>query len=131
MGFASYDEDIVSRFNHDNFRGRSQSVPAKKVSVKKEVIMNKLKEFTVSTARPLPVILLADISGSMDEQGKIQSLNQAVREMIESFRDEDDLRAEIHLAVITFGSKRMKSSGEACGDLLQWDQAERAARTAV
>ena len=71
--------------------------------------MEKLKEFTLSSARPLPVIVLADISGSMLEHGKIQSLNLAVREMLEAFRDEDDLRAEIHVAVITFGK-----GGKAC-----------------
>ena len=65
--------------------------------------MNKLKEFTVSTARPLPVIVLADISGSMSIDGKIEALNQAIREMLDTFRDEDDLRAEIHVSVITFG----------------------------
>ncbi len=65
--------------------------------------MSDLKEFTVSSARPLPVIVLADISGSMSVDGKIQSLNQSIREMLEAFRDEDDLRAEIHVAVITFG----------------------------
>ncbi len=66
--------------------------------------MDKLKEFTVSTARPLPVIVLADISGSMSVDGKIQALNQALREMLDTFRDEDDLRAEIHVTVITFGA---------------------------
>jgi len=67
--------------------------------------MSKLKEFTVSAARPLPVILLADVSGSMGVDGKIQALNLAVHEMIEAFQDESDLRAEIHLAVITFGGQ--------------------------
>ncbi|MEO7332272.1 MAG: VWA domain-containing protein [Minicystis sp.] len=70
--------------------------------------MTDLKEFTVSSARPLPVIVLADISGSMTVDGKIQSLNQAMREMLEAFRDEDDLRAEIHIAVITFGGGQVK-----------------------
>lgn len=65
--------------------------------------MSRLKEFTAQSARPLPVILLADISGSMGVDGKIQALNHAVREMIEAFQDESDLRAEIHVAVITFG----------------------------
>ena len=65
--------------------------------------MSKLKEFTMSSARPLPVILLADISGSMGVDGKIQALNHAVREMIEVFLDESDLRAEINVGVITFG----------------------------
>lgn len=68
-------------------------------------IMGELKEFTVSSARPLPVIVLADVSGSMGVDGKIQALNYAMREMIESFQDESDLRAEIHLSVITFGGQ--------------------------
>lgn len=52
---------------------------------------------------PLPVVVLADVSGSMGVDGKIQALNLAVREMIDAFKDEDDLRAEIHVSVITFG----------------------------
>lgn len=67
--------------------------------------MSKLKEFTTPAARPLPVIVLADVSGSMDVDGKIQALNLAVREMIEALKDESDLRAEIHVSVITFGGK--------------------------
>jgi len=67
--------------------------------------MSRLREFTTQAARPLPVILLADVSGSMGVDGKIQALNHAVREMIEAFQDESDLRAEIHLAIITFGGK--------------------------
>ncbi len=66
--------------------------------------MSKLKEFTMSSARPLPVILLADVSGSMSENGKIQALNDAVSEMIAAFAEEEDSRAEIHVSVITFGS---------------------------
>ncbi len=68
--------------------------------------MHTLQEFTIAAARPLPVILLVDVSGSMLEHGKIQSLNQAVREMLEAFRDEQDLRAVIHVAVIAFGDRR-------------------------
>ncbi len=67
--------------------------------------MSRLKEFTTQAARPLPVILLADVSGSMGVDGKIQALNHAVREMIEAFQDESDLRAEIHVSVITFGGQ--------------------------
>ncbi|MCP4696899.1 MAG: VWA domain-containing protein [Gammaproteobacteria bacterium] len=63
-----------------------------------------LKEFTVAAARPLPVILLADVSGSMSVDGKIQALNQAAGEMIASFADEEADRAEIQVAVITFGA---------------------------
>lgn len=67
--------------------------------------MSKLKEFTASTARPLPVLLLADVSGSMSKNGKIDSLNDAVTAMLESFGAEDDSRAEIHICVITFGKE--------------------------
>jgi len=68
--------------------------------------MTQLKEFTLSTARPLPVIVLADVSGSMSENGKIEALNDAVKAMIDSFSQEDDSRAEIHVCVITFGGDR-------------------------
>jgi len=67
--------------------------------------MSRLKEFTVQTARPLPVFVLADVSGSMGVDGKIQALNHAVREMFAAFQDEADLRAEIHVSVITFGGQ--------------------------
>lgn len=68
-----------------------------------------LKEFTRVEARPLPVILLADVSGSMSVAGKIEALNQAVREMIASFAEEEDsARAEIQVAVITFGNWDVK-----------------------
>ena len=107
MGFAKYNEDIVSRFNGDNYR-EARPAPAKvdpSNHEKKKVdpTMEKLKDFTVAAARPLPVVVLADVSGSMSEHNKIQSMNQAIRVMLEAFRDEDDLRAEIHVSVITFG----------------------------
>jgi uncharacterized protein YegL len=64
--------------------------------------MTKPEEFTVSEARPLPVILLLDSSGSM-EGDKISILNAAVREMLQSFAGEDDISASIHVGVIQFG----------------------------
>jgi uncharacterized protein YegL len=65
--------------------------------------MNKLKEFTSAVARPLPVIVLADTSGSMSENGKIEALNTALNDMVAGFAEEEQGRAEIHVAVITFG----------------------------
>jgi uncharacterized protein YegL len=65
--------------------------------------MSKLKEFTATTARPLPVVILADTSGSMSENGKIEALNTALIDMIGAFGEEEQGRAEIHVAVITFG----------------------------
>ena len=64
--------------------------------------MATLKSFTQSQVRSLPVIVLADISGSMSADGKIEALNRSVGEMIQTFSEEDG-RAEIQVAVITFG----------------------------
>ena len=64
--------------------------------------MSRFKQFTVAAKR-LPVIILADISGSMSVDGKIETLNRAIAEMIASFAQEEDVRAEIHVAVVTFG----------------------------
>lgn len=102
MGFASYQEDIISRHVADRYRGASPP-PSSPPPPTPEPPMTNLKDFTAPTARPLPVVVLADVSGSMNADGKIQALNQAMREMLETFRDEEDLRAEIHVAVITFG----------------------------
>lgn len=63
----------------------------------------KLNKFAAKTACPIPVILLADISGSMSVDGKIEAMNQAIRDMVDTFSGESRLNAEIHLSVITFG----------------------------
>jgi uncharacterized protein YegL len=55
-------------------------------------------------ARPLPVFVLADISGSMRELRKIEPLNECVTTMIRSFAAEDSLRGEIQVGVVTFGN---------------------------
>jgi len=67
--------------------------------------MTGFRDFTTQAPRPLPVVLLADVSGSMASDGKIQALNHAVREMFEALGDESDLRAEIQVAVVTFGGQ--------------------------
>jgi uncharacterized protein YegL len=61
-----------------------------------------VSKFTVVKAKPLPVILLLDTSGSMGGQ-KIDALNQAVDEMITAFQGAGDSETEIDVAVITFG----------------------------
>lgn len=63
-----------------------------------------LKEFVKQEARPLPVLLLLDVSGSMDGE-KIDSLNQAVKEMVKDFGNEESTKTEIHLAIVTFGGE--------------------------
>jgi uncharacterized protein YegL len=49
------------------------------------------------------VLLLADVSGSMAEAGKIDVLNRCVASMIRSFAGEDTIRGEIVVGVVTFG----------------------------
>ena len=110
MGWASYHEDIVSRYNGSprvrvEFKRDAKRRRPSKTAPRpfRERVMSKLNEFTASTARPLPVLLLADVSGSMNANGKIDALNDAVQEMLESFGGQDDSRAEIQVAVVTFG----------------------------
>jgi len=61
-------------------------------------------KFTAPTAKPLPVILLLDVSGSMSG-AKIQNLNEAVKDMLDTFRDTESGEIEIHVSVITFGAE--------------------------
>lgn len=70
--------------------------------------MSVLGSFTFPSARPLPVLLLLDVSGSMGIDGKISVLNRAVADMIGSFASEDLSRVEIQVAVITFGGTQAK-----------------------
>ncbi|MBE8969813.1 VWA domain-containing protein [Nostocales cyanobacterium LEGE 12452] len=53
--------------------------------------------------RPLPVIVLADVSTSMEGE-KITTLNAALVEMHQKFQTVHDTRSEIHTAIITFAS---------------------------
>ena len=83
MGWAKYLEDIASRHNGTSLvqnqlqkelgrvaRPGSPKAPGKiKLKNQGEQHVSKLKDFVVTTARPLPVILLADVSGSMATNG--------------------------------------------------------------
>lgn len=62
-----------------------------------------LNDFTVNTTRPLPVILLLDVSGSMAQHGKIQALNRAVRDMLRTFAQTESTIADIQVMIVTFG----------------------------
>ena len=59
-------------------------------------------DFTASKAKPLPVILLLDTSGSMYGD-KISSLNDSVRKMLGTFTKEESQANEFLVSVITFG----------------------------
>jgi len=61
-----------------------------------------MKEFVIAQPRPLPVIVLADASGSMGENGKIEALNQALKEMVRTFATESRVKAELQVGLITF-----------------------------
>jgi len=89
-----------------------------------------LKDFTVVSARPLPVIVLADVSGSMSADGKIETLNRSLREMIASFANEEDLRAEVHVGVITFGGSKAEAKHVlAPASKLVWDELKASGKT--
>lgn len=59
-------------------------------------------KFTTKKPKPLPVVLLLDASTSM-MGNKIDNLNQAVQEMIETFAEEEKMETEIIVSVIKFG----------------------------
>jgi uncharacterized protein YegL len=65
--------------------------------------MKGFKDVTIQEARPLPVVILADTSGSMKEDGKIEALNLALGEMIRSLGMQSRVSAEIWVAIIVFG----------------------------
>lgn len=60
-------------------------------------------DFKYSEARVLPVVLLLDASGSMDANGKISALNEAVKDMLQDFADNSDNHIAIHVAIVNFG----------------------------
>lgn len=70
-------------------------------------------KFAVSTPKSIPVLLLLDVSSSMNEScgredkniSKIEALNHALKEMIEGFKEAQTLETFIKLGVITFGNE--------------------------
>jgi uncharacterized protein YegL len=76
-------------------------------------------KFTAAKAKPLPVILLLDASASMGGE-KIRNLNDAVRDMLDAFRDTENSETEIWVSIITFGAQvklhqKLVSAGQ-----IQW-----------
>ena len=91
--------------------------------------MTSTEDFTVASARPLPVVLMADVSGSMGVDGKIDALNSAVAEMQGAFVEEDDGRAEIHLAVVTFGGTATLHTPLTPAGVVRWTPMQAKGRT--
>ena len=59
-------------------------------------------EFIAQPKRVLPLILLADTSDSMSNC--IGELNMAIRDMLGTLKEQESLKAEIHISFITFGN---------------------------
>jgi len=118
MGFAKYAEDDLSRYHaatviryHEHERLKSGAGAGKQQAkgtppMQESPGKNRMKDFTIAKARPLPVIVLADASGSMSENGKIEALNQALKDMVKTFASESRVRAEIQIGLITFGAQQ-------------------------
>ena len=72
---------------------------------------------------------MADVSGSMEVDGKIDALNSAMTEMQGAFAEEDDGRAEIHLAVVTFGGTAALYTPLTPASAVRWTPMQAGGRT--
>jgi len=63
-----------------------------------------LKDVVLREARPLPVLLLIDNSGSMANE-KINTVNVAIREMLAEFANIKNAKGKISIGAISFGNK--------------------------
>lgn len=61
-----------------------------------------LNDFVIQEARPLPVFLLVDTSGSM-HGSKIDTVNVALKEMLQELSNLEGAKGQIKLSIITFG----------------------------
>lgn len=105
-------------------------------------------KFTVQKAKPLPVFLLLDVSGSMNEAvdpekvrrtgqtltsdgqtwelveggtSKIQVLNDAVRKMMESFAAEERMETEFLVSIIVFGDSASQHLPPTLASSVKWE----------
>lgn len=131
MGWAKFHEDNVSRYwadakSSDRFPKISAKEPT--APVKREEVA--VKKISLSAARPLPVIVLADASGSMSQGGKIETLNRALQEMVRVFASQDDLRADLQVTVVTFSGKHAEVSMPLqSASSLQWNDLKAIGKT--
>ncbi|MGO2734513.1 vWA domain-containing protein [Psychrobacter sp.] len=75
--------------------------------------------FTVAKAKPLPVVLLLDVSTSMSGD-KIKQLNVAVKEMISDFAAAEKNEIEILVSIITFGAKVLLHTPYTSAKDIEW-----------
>ncbi len=106
-----------------------------------------VSKFTVPKAKPLPVFLLLDVSGSMNEimdtenvrrtgntymddgqtwelveggTSKIQILNEAVKQMIDSFVIEERQETQFLVSIIVFGNSAMQHLPLTAASSVKW-----------
>jgi len=78
------------------------------------------KDFTTPAPKPLPVVLLLDVSSSMSGN-KINNLNKAVKTMLDTFAEEEKMETEILVSVITFGSEANLHIPYTKASQIQWE----------
>ena len=115
-------------------------------------------KFTAPKAKPLPVFLLLDVSGSMNEvvdpenvrgtgqtfendgqtwelvkggTSKIQILNDAVRRMVDSFAVEERMETEFLVSIITFGDRVVQHLAPGAAASVNWTDMEADGCTAM
>ena len=86
-----------------------------------------MSKYTVKTAKPMPVILLLDVSGSM-AGSSIDELNSAVSEMLKSFTR---IEVMLQISIITFGNevKLIMQQQEARDALNNWQDLDASGMT--
>ena len=75
--------------------------------------------FTVAKTKPLPVVLLLDVSSSMGGES-IKKLNIAVKEMISDFASAEKNEVEILVSIITFGAKVLLHTPYTSAKDIEW-----------
>lgn len=80
-------------------------------------------DFTVAKAKPLPIVLLLDVSYSMQGE-KMDKLNAAVKEMITDFARAEKNEIEILVSVITFGAEVLLHTPYTSAKDIEWKDLE-------
>lgn len=75
--------------------------------------------FTVAKAKPLPVVLLLDVSTSMRGE-KIKQLNAAVKKMVSDFAAAEKNEIEILVSIITFGAEVLLHTPYTSAKDIEW-----------
>lgn len=70
-----------------------------------------LNDFVITKERALPIFILADTSGSMSGE-KIQAVNKAIHDMVDTLRNVDDIRGVFKISIITFGGDKVEVEQE-------------------